>query len=81
MAFTQENKHMKTKLCGMCEEQTKKSRNSKPHDYMSRIDECRIFKGRSERGFEEQDYQCQACHSKMTHSTNKNDLAWTLWQG
>jgi len=68
-------------ICGQCEEQTKKSRNGKPHDSLAKVDACRIFQGRAAGGFEEQDYQCRACQSKMTHSTNKNDLAWTLWQG
>ena len=46
-----------------------------------KIDVRRVFRGRNHRGFEEQDYQCQTCQAKFTHSTDKNDLAWTLWQG
>lgn len=67
--------------CGLCDEQTKKTRNGKPHDQLIKVDEPRIFKGTKPRGFEEQDYQCQTCSSKFTQSSNKNDLAWTLWQG
>jgi len=69
------------KICELCEEQAKKSRNGKPHEFLSKIDEARIFKGKSPRGFEEQDYQCVTCKAKFTQSTAKNDLAWTLWQG
>lgn len=43
--------------------------------------ELRIFKGQKPRGFKEQDYQCQTCQAKFTHSTDSNDLAWTLWRG
>jgi hypothetical protein len=68
------------KICSQCEEQSKKSRNGKPHDDLLKIDECRVFKGVIPRGFQEQDYQCRTCSAKFTQSTNKNDLAWTLWQ-
>ncbi len=68
-------------ICQQCEEQAKKSSNGKPHDYLVAIDLQRIFKGRNARGFEEQDYQCQLCQTKFTWSSNRNDLAWTLWQG
>lgn len=67
--------------CAMCEAQAKKSRNGKPHQYLLKTDEPRIFKGANPRGFEEQDYQCQVCQAKFTHSTSKNDLTWTLWRG
>jgi hypothetical protein len=67
--------------CGMCEEQTKKSRNGKPHQYLGKTGEPRIFKGARSRGFAEQDYQCLVCQTKFTYSTSKNDLAWTLWRG
>lgn len=67
-------------LCTLCEEQTKKTRNGKPHDDLIKVDEKRIFQGLKPRGFEEQDYQCLACKSKFTQSTDRNDLAWTLWQ-
>ena len=67
--------------CGMCEDQAKKTWNGKPHQYLGKADEPRIFKGSGTRGFAEQDYQCQVCQAKFTHSTNKNDLAWTLWRG
>jgi hypothetical protein len=69
------------KICALCEEQSKKSGSGKPHEYLYKIDEARIFLGKKPRGFEEQDYQCLTCQSKFTQSTNKNDLAWTLWQG
>ena len=69
------------KICTLCEEQTKKSPNGKPHENLIKVDQCRIFNGKKPRGFEEQDYQCQTCKAKFTQSTNKNDLAWTLWQG
>ena len=67
--------------CPQCEEQAKKSRSGKPHHDLQKADEPRIFKGTQPRGFEEQDYQCQVCQAKFTHSTNKNDLAWTIWRG
>jgi hypothetical protein len=69
------------KICDLCEEQSKKTRNGKPHDHLTKVDEIRIFKGKKPRGFEEQDYRCGVCESKFTQSTDKNDLAWTLWQG
>lgn len=67
-------------VCELCEAQTKKSSRSKPHDKLLKVDDGRQFKGGSSRGFIEQDYQCQDCQAKLTQSTNKNDLAWTLWQ-
>jgi hypothetical protein len=72
---------MRMKICGLCEEQSRKSRNGKPHEYLIKVEEPRLFQGKNPRGFEEQDYQCLTCKSKFTQSTNKNDLAWTLWQG
>lgn len=72
---------MEKKICDLCAEQSKKSRSGKPHDALTKIDEPRIFRGKNPRRFEEQDYQCQTCKAKFTQSTNKNDLAWTLWQG
>lgn len=68
-------------ICAPCKEQTKKSRKGKPHDSLMKVDDPRIFKGTDPRGFQEQDYQCLICKAKFTHSTDKNDLAWTLWQG
>lgn len=68
-------------ICALCEEQSKKTRNGKPHEFLAKIDEQRIFPGKKPRGFEEQDYQCLTCNSKFTQSTDRNDLAWTLWQG
>ncbi|PLX84610.1 MAG: hypothetical protein C0617_07160 [Desulfuromonas sp.] len=68
-------------ICDLCETQSKKSRNGKPHEHLMKVDEVRIFKGAPPRGFEEQDYQCITCKSKFTQSTDKNDLAWTLWRG
>jgi len=68
-------------ICNQCEEQTKKSSSGKPHEFLVKVDESRIFKGKKPRGFEEQDYKCLTCSAKFTQSTNKNDLAWTLWRG
>lgn len=68
-------------ICGMCQEQAKKALRGEPHQHLARIDERRIFKGGQARGYQEQDYQCLVCKAKFTRSTNKNDLAWTLWQG
>lgn len=68
-------------ICGMCQEQAKKSRRGDPHKYLALIEEPRIFKSLHSKGYEEQDYQCQVCQSKFTRSTNRNDLVWTLWQG
>lgn len=68
-------------ICELCEDQSKKTRNGKPHEYLTKVDERRVFQGKKPRGFEEQDYQCVTCNAKFTQSTDKNDLAWTLWQG
>jgi hypothetical protein len=68
------------KLCDQCEAQIKKSRNGKPHENLFEFNDRRIFAGRKPRGFEEQDFQCHSCQAKFTQSTDKNDLAWTLWQ-
>jgi hypothetical protein len=67
--------------CGMCKEQAKKTRQGDAHQYLIKIDETRIFRGAKPRGYQEQDYQCQICNAKFTQSTNRNDLAWTIWQG
>jgi len=72
---------MEMEICDLCKEQSKRSRNGKPHESLKKVDDARVFQGKYPRGFEEQDYQCLACQSKFTWSTNKNDLAWTLWQG
>ena len=69
------------KVCGLCEAQAKKSRSGKPHEYLRKFDECRVYKGIRPRGYEEQDYQCLHCQAKFTWSTDKNALAWTLWRG
>lgn len=71
---------IKMQICALCEEQSKKTRNGKSHENLSKVDEPRVFQGKKPRGFEEQDYQCLTCQAKFTHSTDKNDLAWTLWQ-
>lgn len=68
-------------VCDLCKEQMKKTSNGKPHESLSECGERRQYKGIKPRGFEEQDYQCQACQAKFTQSSNRNDLAWTLWQG
>lgn len=67
--------------CPLCESQAKMSKNGRPHEHLCKTDAPRIFKGAKPRGFEEQDYQCQICQTKFTHSTSKNDLAWTEWRG
>ncbi len=69
------------KICNLCEGQSKKSLNGKPHEYLVEIGELRIFKGQKPRRFKEQDYQCQTCQAKITYSTDSNNLAWTLWRG
>ncbi|MEZ4485319.1 MAG: hypothetical protein R2864_12275 [Syntrophotaleaceae bacterium] len=76
-----ERKEQDMKPCELCEEQAKKSRSGKPHENLSKVDESRLFKGHNKRSFEEQDYQCLTCQARFTHSTNKNDHAWTLWRG
>lgn len=68
-------------VCPGCAEQGKKSRNGKPHELLSKSGPARIFKGVSPRGFEEQDYSCLSCNAKFTHSTDRSDRPWTLWQG
>jgi hypothetical protein len=65
----------------LCQEQAKKTPRGKPHDDRIKVVESRIFTGNRPQGYEEQDYKCLGCNSKFTHSTGKNDLAWTLWQG
>ncbi len=67
--------------CSLCQEQAKKTRRGHPHQELIKVDDVRIFRGASPRGYKEQDYQCQVCNAKFTQSTGKNDLAWTLWQG
>ena len=67
-------------ICGLCEEQSKKSRNGKPHEFLIKVDEVRQFGGKKPRGFVEQDYQCLTCKSKFTQSSDRNNLAWTLWR-
>lgn len=67
--------------CSLCEDQAKLTRNGKPHQDLDKADAPRIFKGAKPRGYEEQDYRCRSCQARFTYSTNKNDLAWTLWQG
>lgn len=68
-------------LCNQCREQVGKSHRGKPHAGLDKLGELRIFKGRGARGFEQQDYQCRHCQARFTHSGDRNDLAWTLWQG
>lgn len=69
------------KICNQCEEQAKRSHNGKPHEKLIKVDEPRFFQGKKPRGYEEQDFQCLECKAKFTQSTDKNNLAWTLWQG
>lgn len=68
-------------LCEPCATQAKRSPRGKAHEHLVKIGTCRLFKGQGARSFEEQDYQCLTCSAKFTQSTNRNDLAWTLWQG
>lgn len=67
--------------CSLCQDQTKRTYRGKPHQDLIKVDEPRLFRGVIPRGYEEQDYKCQGCDSKFTQSTDKNDQAWTLWQG
>ncbi|XPS87781.1 uncharacterized protein Dvar_57990 [Desulfosarcina variabilis str. Montpellier] len=66
--------------CALCEKQSKKVRSGRPHENLTKVDEPRLFKGKTLCGFKEQDYLCLTCKSKFTHSTNKNDVTWTLWR-
>lgn len=68
-------------MCNLCEKQSKKVSSGRPHDYLVEIDEPRLFKGAAPYKYKEQDYLCLTCNSKFSHSTNKNDVAWTLWRG
>jgi hypothetical protein len=68
-------------MCVLCEEQSKKVHTGKPHENLIKVDDPRIYKGVTPGGFKEQDYLCLICKSKFSHSTNKNDVRWTLWRG
>jgi hypothetical protein len=68
-------------MCVLCEEQSKKANTGKPHENLIKVDDPRIYKGVTPGGFKEQDYLCLTCKSKFSHSTNKNDVRWTLWRG
>ncbi len=68
-------------ICTSCEKQHKKSSGTKPHETLQAVDEPRIFGGTKKNGFAEQDFLCLQCGAKFTHSTDKNDFGWTLWQG
>lgn len=74
-------KEITMETCSLCEEQSRKTHRGKPHQWLIKIDECRVFSGAGTRGHEEQDYKCLDCDSRFTWSTGKNDLSWTLWQG
>lgn len=63
-------------ICDLCIKQSNKSSSGRPHENLFKVDKVRNYNG-----FKEQDYLCQSCKSKFTHSTNKNDLTWTLWMG
>lgn len=67
-------------LCAHCKEQIDKSQRGKPHPDLIETGEARIFAGSAPRGYEEQDFQCQVCQAKFTWSSNRNDVAWTLWE-
>ncbi|MBE0596711.1 MAG: hypothetical protein IH614_05540 [Desulfuromonadales bacterium] len=68
-------------ICTLCDKQDRKSHGTKPHEYLREQEERRIFGGAKKNGFTQQDYQCLQCRAKFTHSTDKNDFGWTLWQG
>ncbi len=68
-------------ICDPCKELSKKTHRAKPHDMLRKLEDVRIFIGSGSRGYEEQDYLCLDCQAKFTHSTDKNNLPWTLWQG
>jgi hypothetical protein len=70
----------KVPICPQCDKQTGKSQGTKPHEYLRKVEERRVFGG-GKNGFVEQDYQCVLCEAKFTHSTDKNDLGWTIWRG
>lgn len=68
-------------ICTSCDKQQKKPHGTKPHEALMQLDEQRIFGGAKKNGFAEQDYKCLQCGAKFTHSTDRNDFGWTLWQG
>lgn len=68
-------------ICELCAAQAAKTRTGKPHDRLIEMDPPRIFRGRPPARFEEQDYRCLTCGARFTHSTDRNDLPWTLWRG
>lgn len=68
-------------ICTLCDKQAKRSPATKPHGLLKKLDDKRLFGGTGQKGFEEQDYECVQCQAKFTHSTDKNDFGWTLWQG
>ncbi len=67
--------------CSLCKEQIRKNRRDTPHAHLIEVDERRLFRGAEARRYEEQDYRCLLCSTKFTWSSNKNDLAWTVWRG
>jgi hypothetical protein len=67
-------------ICKLCEAQAKRKNGGKPHDDLTEMGSPRVFSGVPPRGFTEQDYQCLVCQARFTQSTNRNDLAWTLWE-
>jgi len=67
--------------CDLCDKQLAKSKRGGPHGYMKNLGDKRVFVSQGRLGYEEQDYQCLTCQARFTHSTNKNDQAWTLWEG
>ncbi len=67
-------------MCEPCKEQQEKTRRGTPHENLVEIDDRRLFRGAHARRYEEQDYRCLVCSSQFTWSSNRNDLAWTLWQ-
>jgi hypothetical protein len=68
-------------ICPLCEKQNKKSPGTRAHEYLRELDTKRTFGGGKKNGFAEQDFQCLQCLAKFTHSTDRNDFGWTLWQG
>ena len=67
--------------CGMCKDQTSKTSRGNAHEYLTEVDEPRIFQGPRGPGYREQDYRCEVCRAKFTWSSNRHDLGWTLWEG
>ena len=66
------------KPCKLCQEQARKPRYTDPHEHLRPYGEERIYRGAMTGGYEEQDFICEACNSKLTYSNDKNDYGWFL---